>query len=93
MQAPAAAAAAAAPGTNGTGGSNGEAFRRVKDEEWLHQLDQGTDTNHYEDTFGQDGYGFKVRFCHGVHSIFASKIGDASTFVKSFEVQGHVRCL
>jgi SRP40, C-terminal domain len=43
-----------------TSSSGGEAFRRVKDEEWVGTLTNGTDKNDYESAFGQDGYGFKA---------------------------------
>ncbi len=40
-------------------GANGKPFQRVKADEWLGK--KGSWSNHYEDTFGQAGWGFKAQ--------------------------------
>ncbi|CAM9502858.1 unnamed protein product [Ectocarpus fasciculatus] len=46
--------------TGGKSRTQGEAFKRVQDEQWVGGLKKGFDDNTYEGTFGQGGYGFKA---------------------------------
>ncbi len=66
-------------------GRGGQAFRRVEDEKWVQSLNNGVKSNHYEATFGTEGYGYKA------HQKLSAKRGKVFRHEKTKKKRGSYR--
>ncbi len=69
--------------TGGSGG--GQAFRRVEDNKWAGSLHDRVKSNHYEATFGAEGYGYKA------HQKLSAKRGKEFRHEKTKRKRGSYR--